>query len=681
MLRRHSNKDGISKSEQKNSTKHKNSSSSILATLTNTSTPRGASLALERFNDHYDDSSDEETVTETNYDINESWHDARPHPISKKKTALGDDHSLSFVVHAAGLKILYSEPVNQLYYPLKAKMLTQVSGDDSAVKQLQKKVRNAILTSSQLAMVLLKRFLLLTGQKKLANKTIEAHIKKAQATFMRFIDEMMVDKTDIFIQWLSLNKLKDEDNKTVDMILFEKEVASALSISLLNAFSIKAADIDRDEIKSIVFNLANAQLDNMMSDLAFSDKWNKEGKEEAIAALDNYKGPYFHLAGTIKLMLNECSARGCVKNMILHKLLQEPYKSDLVQAYIEDLIVIHHSKKLSLSKQEKAAFKQYFSYDAESISDELTSHFSRLLPAEIKKEVHMFYRPILAKNTCLASDNPYHFLANLRLLNRSQKRNRLNLQHAAFNDDTATRVWRLAQPALPEADVIETQKILNASFGRKDIVEGIGNYEKVYDAIKQLKAYFRAKDSDVSDKDLALWMRSIFKGKFPALALPKIDNITILHKLQAITYLLFGCETTRNPGMAILNHMLLDLIIDHPKWTFKEAFTGKKRRMPMAPEGAVAVARAVEDTYRAHMPYPYFYPGVVDKSDNKFCMSDLIAFEATIVRAWVSITTDDVPESGESVAPWLLNLIEEHKEHWLDKAVEAPTWQASNAKI
>src|SRR5439155_7563905 len=112
--------------------------------------------------------------------------------------------------------------------------------------------------------------------------------------------------------------------------------------------------------------------------------------------------------------------------------------------------------------------------------------------------------------------------------------------------------------------VLETQTV-TTNRGRKDMILNIGNYESVYEDIAIIKNHLK-----VDDACIANWIRMIFKGIVPDFNSYKSQEI--LHKLQSITYLLFGCEATRNPAMHIINHMLLDLIIANKGWSFEEAF-------------------------------------------------------------------------------------------------------------
>jgi hypothetical protein len=283
-------------------------------------------------------------------------------------------------------------------------------------------------------------------------------------------------------------------------------------------------------------------------------------------------------------------------------------------------------------------------------------------------------RVTLNNQHLLISKAATQFYANLRLNNRSQKREIKNLQRSFFTGKSVVRAWRFGVGNDAATDVVSTQEILPTSFGRKDLVLNLGNYDKVYEVIQAIKKDFTTKSYLVDDSLIARWIRTLFQGKELVIEEISQDRSQLLLKLQSITFLLLGCEPTRNPAMHVINQMMLDLVIAK-QWDFKRALTGKTLKdesvtsMPMVPDGAVATARRLESAYRLFMPYPYVYQGIEEKElkEDKFKLRDLIHFEAVIVSDWCQLKNFSLPNQFSDACPQqILDLILLHQPSWTD---------------
>lgn len=636
---------------------------------------------VEKFKIYYNDSSDEEDINDKleNYDIDEQWeklqkkHTSRPFrdQNSKNKHPLRNNELHSFVAHVAGIKLKYSKNVNAQYYPLKLKLLSEKNNTEDAVAQLQRLMKCAIKESATKTLDLIQRFLKITGQNKLASKKIHAACKKTMGEFRTKIDENVIEKLEIFIGWLKASKYCYDEKNFNEFNEFECATREILTEIFIKNCPISKGNSDRKKIKEELYTLANEQLIKISKKYRFEEMGNADGKIEAISLLKNYTGHYKNLAENMIKILKDSPSRGYVKNMISKKLDENSQKEEFIHAYIEDLIALRNEKHKNkyMAKKEMKIFKEYFTFNGESVYDELEGNFSILFRKNIETALKSFYQPTLSKNHVFSSDNPYTFLSNIRLSNRSQKRVISNNRNAMFTETSMARSWRFGEPYCPEADVVELHSILN-SLGRRDIIEDLGNYEKVNAVIEQIKT-----ETGAGDKQIAEWIRSIYKGKIPSFSVAEMNKISLLNKLQSITELLFGCEATRNPAMLVINQMLLDLILEGDEMTFEEAFTGKRNNepithaklMPMVPEGAVASARALESKYRKYMPYPYFYPGIEYNG-----VSDLISLEGKMIRSWLELKKISPSEkiSGKP-AQWLLKHIESHFDTWLGSMPEA----------
>lgn len=634
---------------------------------------------VDRFKRNSGDSSDEEDEYDE-HDINRDFKQSRNPKKSKYEGTLNDDWLLCYVASYAAKEFFHSHLVNKKYYKLKKKYLT--SDAECPVDQLQRRVKEAIQISLEQAVLLFKRFLVLSHQTELSKKEIDSIADEVMEKFTEKAASLVELKTTIFIKWLKLNSEIGADYEFEEIEEFECELVGLLIEEFMRHLSFDNEGHDREKVKRKALVLAKDTMVDITRDFGFEKKAYNDGKNHAIDLLNQYTGPYQNLMANVKSILHQSQARGLVMRLITNKLMDKKLAESFTKAFVEDLVSIKtrnlpskknsKGKKHGLSAKEQEIFDQYFTYSSNSIEDEISQFFHSHLHQELRQKIRKFQRQTLASSHLFSSHNIGKLIANIRLLNRSQTRNRRNLQYSIFKEDVAIRNWRLTRPFLQGTDVCETQRILKNSFGRMDMVLGLGNYEDVYAYINDIKLYFAEIGKPIQDKNIAEWMISILNGNLPELATVSEDKIEILGKLQAITYLIFGCEVARNPAMLIINCMLLDLIRHSDKWTFEEALVGRNtngrlnslRRMPMAPEGAVSAARALEEKLQKTMPYRYSYQGICDEAGTE----TMIKQEATIVREWFALKGVAPSKKIEknTLPGWLLERIKEEFEVWFD---------------
>jgi hypothetical protein len=368
--------------------------------------------------------------------------------------------------------------------------------------------------------------------------------------------------------------------------------------------------------------------------------------------------------------------------MLNHKLEERGQREELTRAYLNDLIAIHRANS-KMSADENIIFKQYFTFSDASVCDELADNFSIYLKNNLTNALKSFYRPTLGENYQFVSNNPYSFYANLRLSNRSQKRQILNKKYAFFKSDSVARTWKL-NPTTRSA-VVETQELSNGTLGRRDLVQGLGNYDKIYEDIAQVKDNLKSRQIDIDDQHITQWIRQAFKGISLRINYTTISDAakhSIEDMIDRVSYLIHGCEGSRNIAMIIIIPMMLDLIVKGNEWTLEEALTGKQnsgpvstppKLMPMAPEGAVAAARTLERAYRPFTPHAYLYPGVEDRdgNDHKMSKDELVRFEARVVRAWINMQHgQQIKMPNQQLTGYLLSVIESHFHEWFDLNID-----------
>lgn len=639
-------------------------------------------LDLNQFDSYYDDSSDEDEIEEklTSYNIIKSWKQ------KEKKSRINDnidnDELLSFIAHAAGIKLLYSHETNTHYYPLKKQYLSGPPNGKTALTQVKELINSVILKSVNTATDSVTELYDISKISNPTNKQLEQACKDTQNNFIKNIDKLILDCILHITSWIKLKKYCSDSTLPDNINQLIISLTTQFTAEFKKNFSLGNQNINRNKINEELFDLAKQTMNSIGTELKFDKKEKSQGKKEALNALNEYKSIYPNLTGELKNIISNYPARGYVQNTLLKSVDAKTQKNKLITAYTKDLITANQSQtqQKSLLKEEKNCLSQYLTLDDIALEHELSNNLHNSLEDGFKDILKNFYRPTLNQNHTFQSDNPYAFYANLRLSSRSQKRNITNMKHALFKGNCVTRLWRFNSSNQTDTDVIETQEILS-SFGRKDLILSLGNYEKVYETILQIQKHFEEYSKEIDDALIATWLREIFQGKSPCypVTLSQIDNITITRKLQSIVYLLFGCEAVRNPAMHIISHMLLDLIIHDENWTFKSAFTkqnteDKKEEklalLPMAPEGAVSVARALDTDYRPYMPYSYYYRGVEESRINKknnFCKSTLVTYEAHIVREWSILNKMNKNNLSQSeFANSLLMFIENHIDLWLD---------------
>lgn len=633
---------------------------------------------INKFNEFYDDSSDEEDIEEkvSTYKINKSWG-MRKKDTLLKGPPLSHDELLSFIAHAGGIKLFYSSHVNAIYYPLKKQFL-QNKMRESASNQFKLNIKKGLVEAVQETMKAVSEFFE-RAESTFPAEQVEVNLKKIRHQFYDEVDAIILKYLPDLLKWSKLLKYSQNYPKPVTIQSFDLEITTLLVNLFKKTFLLaksKHAGNDQE-----ISDLALETSREIINNLAFDKLEKAEGKKTALTLLKHFSTPYKHLKEVLIKILENSPARGYVSNMLEKELIKSQNESLLVIAYIEDLFVNKDlkSKKYALSSQERNVLKNYYTINEESICKVLHNSFSYFQNITTLKAIHQFQRPTLSRNHTFISNNPFQFYANLRLANRSQTRTIANNKHAFLKkcDRISSRLWRLSPQSSELTDVHETQTILKSTLGRRDKVDDVGNYETIYEEIKLIKKY----NSTITDRTIALWIKEIFNGNKIDLDLSDYLEKEIFHKLHSITYLLFGCEAVRNPSLHCINQMLLDLIIHDKNWTFEEALTGKNnnetimdsdKRMPMAPEGAVAISRFLISDYRAFMPYPYFYRGTEDKSDlkDKFNKRDLVKFEAAIVRDWLSLTKFKFTKgmSAPLFAESALKHIEKHFFVWIHPA-------------
>ncbi len=641
------------------------------------SAPKPPSHTEAHFAKHYDDSSDEEETPRRikSYLIEQHCEKFFSGSRSNTKAALSNDELLSFIAHAVGIKLLYHDNINVRYYALKEKLLTPSPTSPTGTQQLETLIEAAVLRAIKQVKAPLANFLMVHSSRHKTESIVDEMETVSREQLTKKFNELFQLHQDSFIA------LVNEPQTTLTQQPMGNEfiatISTLIATPLLRHYTPAKTPPDLSAMTATLAQLAVEKMWSLLEQLALRKLINADGRQQAIDILAAAKDPYQQLRTLMIEILNHQPAN-CYIETTFQKILQRDiYQQRLRQAYLNDLIHIDSLKETRryFSHADLKFFSLYTAQHRENVRAELQRHLTDALEKEISAAVRTLHRPTLGKHHIFTSQDAYHFYANLRLANRSQKRQIRNLQSAMQQQDTVARLWQFGISDIGECAVVETQHITGTHLGRKDLVEGLGSYDKVYELIKQIKSHCSKEGAAITDETIAQWLRNIFQGTVPTFNSSKIDTLLLQHKLQSITYLLFGCEVTRNPAMGVINQMLLDLILAK-QMTFAEAFVGsdaadnhlkQPKLMPMSPKGAVAVARTLHAAYKEAMPHPYQYPGITDSDQRSstFNHEDMIKYEAQIVRSWLMHTATipkRLPLAG--MATWCFNLIETQFERW-----------------
>ncbi len=245
--------------------------------------------------------------------------------------------------------------------------------------------------------------------------------------------------------------------------------------------------------------------------------------------------------------------------------------------------------------------------------------------------------------------NVVDFLANIRLSNRSKTREIKNIADSGVRTDfldtdllsRIKRSWLFAGGLFAE----EEQLISSTTLARDAQVimlgnRGEGSYSSLSKTMGLLVANFNKKypDKKLTDIVIAQLIRKMLNSeelKTEDLNLESDPEISPLDRnkirqfITDFTYLLFGCEVARNPASLLSHQMMLDLIINGLlEW--KNCISNQQPEMPMAMEGAVKGSRALHSKFAEHMPWRYKYEG---DGDIKL-MNQLIEANNKIFTKW-----------------------------------------------
>lgn len=693
--------------------------------------------SYDRLSVHYDDSSDEEDTQEKRkkYDFiaqinkfikshiflqNQQVYVLSPIVLQARLfnyQNFATKYTLSFMTHVIGQQIFYSPAVDQEYLSLKQSQLSnnfsenfQIELLECLMKSVRKTIEDCFLDRhiydmnryENIHAYIVNDFYYTNNQ---AIKNITKSLFDKLQSILRsnkdknknaLLHDEAVSIYNLIDAYLQNELLKNIDEN----YLFEKgylKPAIALSNNFINSTHMKEGWLEL-EVQEHVFAIleihgcyASAKKENLTPDhnkkSTIQNNYNVLGKRYQNNSYPNLEWHVLYAHQRIVIQYN-FSDIDFVNEQIIN----------FTQAYLEDLIILESARGDNSIIQNRmimpnADWENSILENWERVLDIYTpmtlsslctkfqlnfddSNIDDLLYKYIDSEMIKFERQVLSQNYSFIYTNDYSivaFIANLRLCNRSTKRDIKNDVDIPLLINDKKIFYRSTIFPASKSAILEKQEITTLKK-RNDLVENLGSYQDILQTIYQIVELINLKSSEkkVNDKEIAFWIRSIINGeKLSSLhyfnsnqqiSLHMKEQKCIVDLLANITYLLFGTEVVRNPASLIHHQMMLDIILAPNNLVqVRKKILGKKISQPfhlsfadflddqkgvlLLPMqmtigndqiGAVKCARTLHKKYSELLPYPYSYAGD-EVDDSKQKLYEFINREGSLVEKWFKL--------------------------------------------
>ncbi len=596
-----------------------------------------------------DDSSDEETTAKNikSYDIDTKWQE-----YAASRTTLDEKDSATkqgFVIHAYGMKLLYSEGTNRAYYLLKKTNLgkNQISNDahwfyfsleqifneiyqkfcsliPNITFQLYRKQYDTQVEEWAQRLRKLTRPLLLWLKGKPITQELSALLNEIFQTYYNFFCSFLKGQEKLVIQlFVARETCRVEVKNAIDFI--RQRYAGYNFQRLLNSYTTIDINLRRileqyalEEAVTYLRNLGGLNGNTLFA-------INKAPRKK-LAFTPNARFPL--LGDYTKKWYKHDNFYGSTR--VDNYLKEENHLKELVVAMIFDFALT----PVNETNIHEQAYKEFTSLCAKHLT---ATRDNPLYRPTIE-------RSLLPSTFTLQSPSPYAFFANLRLSQRDMKRRQKQLLDEQDNKNEVlmgssySRAWKFNS----RAEALETQELTanqdSKMFSRNDKIINFGNYAEISSEMSALTSMIncsliitnaaglpRTSEQMITDAKIAAWVRKTLQGHNIAEELVGYRLLPgHLKKLETfivnLTQLLFGCEGSRNPASFILHQMVLDLVI-YANYPWNQMFCetlGQNqfnqpqtniRLMPMAMKKAVPSSRILHNKFMNFMPHPYQYFG------------------------------------------------------------------------
>lgn len=621
-----------------------------------------------------DDSSDEESTSRVQkYNLQKKFQAYnKTHPLDSKKT------KLSFLAHALGVQLLYSEKINYLYYSNKeallgsSKLRTKQPLPEILERVIKKSLREAfMLFASEINWedfeknnsqeILDLTSIIITHGRSLAKDYSDEKLFREHISII--IEQSLVRIRDCLYLYFEkgLPFLKKD---TPIKIISPTHLASSNPLSAKKLFPGLVNNLETDFKQSKLLNAAgkipNSDTKEKTLTLVRPTLTTLTPvKQKAIKDIEAARGGTLfstiakrsqtdfltaHLAG--KLATEASSPNSPLKAVTQSQDPDEAKNTEkeyFLETNKETTIIDKELRTIIQTAKGIPERTKKQSFDRKKFTDHLYTQLFK----SIKKEI-IWDRSTLPSQYTLAIRNSDDAIAGIRLFNRSQTRLLRQRKQDDIGDaaESVSRSWHFEQS---HTTTVEKQQV-TTSEGRNDLVFDLENYPAIAKKIKNIliKVNFylnNAKQKPISDAEIAQALRNILnsdpmplsyveKKQEKEILLPDEIKKPLFRFLSNLAYLLFSTEVARNPASLIIHQMMLDLIIAG-KRSFEYFF--EETHMPMSTELATHYSHALHKKLKPYLPYPYTY--VAAGSKTEATLSDK---EGELIASWLSVFKESI---------------------------------------
>lgn len=607
-----------------------------------------------------DDSSDEETID------NKHTHAVDYSQDVTTSLAVNDptEFRLFYLTHVLANRLLYSKEVNQIYYPKKEqlkKFKDQNFEIDTILRRLLNEALQAIIQAAC-------QYLSLPNRQPLTADNINSVEVAISAKASDLIDEIITA-----IQALPANT--DNRNMYHDQLhkLIETRLNTLLPAWLLQERQNSNYIYRAPQKYALIDNIENVMprfhsltgktfVDIALEAISVRLSNNKLPKQNDPKRSAQLTSSFKSLAATAWNYVE--NARGGSSAEKILKL----NSASLKRLYISNIINLDYSELAFKGKE--AALTTLAWQEAQYVNPEqrvdntpllayLTLNnvrFKALVQHNINTIVQRKFaiyfasqRPTLGSTYSFIPKNSVAFLAHLRLIHRSLRREAKNLSQNPF----ARTIYSGHNPKklhvqcqffqAPPVAALETQSVHANTLARSALVDNGGNYKEIYDELLKITNELRKHHLPCDGAILASTLRDLLQGKTDTdilLKLPEEIREYVIERLSTITYLLFGCEVARNPASLIIHQMALDLVIAK-KTTWHALLAASPPYLPMAAGDSIERAREMNLFFTqfnnnvAYYTYDYSKEFDACKKNNFSSMNLLYQAETRLIRDWL----------------------------------------------
>lgn len=639
-----------------------------------------------------DDSSDEEDINNQidSYNLKDSYNNYMADTNIPAYIRSEDPEGYSFLSYAIGVKQLYSDEVNDIYYDKKMTLgKCVIDNDDEGLKNwfqqaIKKSIYELFLISSQpgLSEQLANDFW--QNHEEDINNNIDEWIHSNLRLFLKQCQEPDIAYPDTqntllpIIDFIRdyISDLEEHDHEFskppfLNPNHFNDEIIAHIQDFYENNGIMNGGKFlpqkDRKHIKAANFH------DNIEKILVTKSK-EFSGRETINSIKTEFKQQVF-----TELLKREVNKGN---NSLIEKVgnnfrFKQWVTKNQIQGSDLSQFFVNNGRMNIYRPYNNARLKSNYT---KKLNDEFIKVFIKHLIEKKKALKIKLQRAILPEQYTFTSENFTEFQANLRLVMRVQRR---RIRQAREDEELEKIEGQKFQAAWKFHNhtslALETQEI-TVNGARSDQVINLETYPNINIQLTNFKININKSFTEykLDDSLICEWMREIVTEVEPSTyyyqeadpdndekytsfgKIPSRYKNSFLKFLVNLTYLIFGCEIQRNPSGVIIHQMMLDSIIDKKdgKLTWTQAISNAANEkycgggaMPMSmgaykKEGTneskraqpVACARTLQRYYGLFAVKPVYYDGdEISENQQDIYVKELVKRENKIVKDWLEL--------------------------------------------